>query len=447
MIKRLFFRGGVILGTIAIIAAGAAAFSAFEAHVVNVTATINNALDVPVESTGMSFGTVFPQESTSSPITISLSSSFNAQAQCSATNLVTNGGFESPVVTNSANWDLFPNGASGLAWNVVWDPIVPATWNGNNRPSPALIEYQKHVVSGWDPQEGQQYTELHSDWTGPPNNLQAPSAIDIYQDLPTTASKQYQITFWYSPRPGVDAAENGMEVFWNGVSIANIAIDGTGNSTTVWTKYTYTVTATGATTRLEFDGRGNPDSSTGTFLDNVSVVAQCAGQTTVDYVIKQKPKCQANDANATVQHPQVTENGNTFVCPTGSTMMLLLCPYLSKHKLVNSCDPNVPVGGPNACPGIDAFHGLPGPWTPSTTDATALNTTGVLSAPGDLTDTWNIDLKAPCFQKQCSQDWPAFVHAENPTADPVAYEVLPGDESKVFGCDLWLEVTGINPVD
>jgi hypothetical protein len=75
-----------------------------------------------------------------------------------------------------------------------------------------------------------------------------------------------------------------------------------------------------------------------------------------------------------------------------------------------------------------------------------VNTTGKLVEPTDLTDTWNIDLKAPCFTGECSQDWPAFVHAENASADPVAYEANPNDESSVFGCDLWLEVTGIpNP--
>jgi predicted ribosomally synthesized peptide with SipW-like signal peptide len=195
------------------------------------------------------------------------------------TNLVADGGFELPPVTDPAKWQLFPDGASGLGWHVIWDPITPSTWNGNTRPEPAFIEYQKNVMPGWTPKEGAQYAELHSDWSGPPNNLQAPSAIDIYQDIATTPGSQYKISFWYSPRPGVNAVENGMEVKWGGSSIATISTDGTGNSDTVWTQYSYTVPATGNTTRLEFDGKGNPDTSTGTFLDDVRLNQQsCVNQ-------------------------------------------------------------------------------------------------------------------------------------------------------------------------
>jgi len=51
-------------------------FAAFEAHVVNVTATIENALSVPLEKSGLTFGEVFPQEVTVLPFDINLSSSF-----------------------------------------------------------------------------------------------------------------------------------------------------------------------------------------------------------------------------------------------------------------------------------------------------------------------------------------------------------------------------------
>jgi len=188
------------------------------------------------------------------------------------TNLVQNGSFELPVVTNPNKWDVFPDGTPNLQWHVVWDPITPTTWGIYTRPEAGLVEYQRLVAAGWNPQEGNQYAELHSDWASPPNNPNAPSAVDIYQDVPTVPGKQYQVTFWYSPRPGINAVENGMEVFWNGVSLGTIAISGVGKTTTVWTMYTYTVTASNnATTRLKFDARGNPDTSMGTFLDNVSV--------------------------------------------------------------------------------------------------------------------------------------------------------------------------------
>lgn len=50
--------------------------SAFEAHVINVTATIENALSVPVEISGINFGNVFPEEVLHKNLDISLSGSF-----------------------------------------------------------------------------------------------------------------------------------------------------------------------------------------------------------------------------------------------------------------------------------------------------------------------------------------------------------------------------------
>src|SRR3989338_5235577 len=49
-------------------------FAAFEAHVINVTARIENALAVSTNS--IDFGTVFPQEHLNKPLSIRLSSSF-----------------------------------------------------------------------------------------------------------------------------------------------------------------------------------------------------------------------------------------------------------------------------------------------------------------------------------------------------------------------------------
>ena len=72
--RNLLKKGGIALATIAIVIAGAAAFSAFEAHVINVTARIENALSVPTEP--IDFGTVFPQEELDRQFTMALSQSF-----------------------------------------------------------------------------------------------------------------------------------------------------------------------------------------------------------------------------------------------------------------------------------------------------------------------------------------------------------------------------------
>ena len=59
---------------IMVVVGGVAAFSAFEAHVINVTAHIENALYVHDDE--ISFGTVFPQEYLTRDFTVGLSGSF-----------------------------------------------------------------------------------------------------------------------------------------------------------------------------------------------------------------------------------------------------------------------------------------------------------------------------------------------------------------------------------
>jgi len=68
----------ILLSLIAIVAVvgGVAAMSAYEAHVINVTAHIENALSVSPKE--IAFGTVFPQEYVENDFTISLSQSFQA---------------------------------------------------------------------------------------------------------------------------------------------------------------------------------------------------------------------------------------------------------------------------------------------------------------------------------------------------------------------------------
>ena len=64
------------------VAGGIAALSAYEAHVINVTAHIENALSVP--TTPIIFGTVFPQEMVTNDFTMGLSTSFLAQSRVNA---------------------------------------------------------------------------------------------------------------------------------------------------------------------------------------------------------------------------------------------------------------------------------------------------------------------------------------------------------------------------
>ncbi len=162
----------------------------------------------------------------------------------------------------------------------------------------------------------------------------------------------------------------------------------------------------------------------------------------VDYMIRQKPKCGIPVPNTSPttysSFPLVTEDANgNFVCPNGSQMLPLLCPYLSKHEITTDGDGN------NDSAGINSFHGFPLPWTSTTTLNTQVK--GELNqAIHDVSDKWSIDLHVPCFRGSCAQDWATFVHSQNPDADPNLYMGDPSQEHQMFGCDLWLETTGIS---
>ena len=180
---------------------------------------------------------------------------------------------------------------------------------------------------------------------------------------------------------------------------------------------------------------------------------------TVTYMIRQKPKCGFTTNGGTVlvgetrtgevvptlddtTTPTVDESkgGAAYTIDCGPAPVLdtqgvwgvlpSLCPYLSKHSN-NQGDVNVP-----------AFHQ---PFTVANSVVTWTEAKGTLSkGPLDqLTADWTIDLKVPCFGGYCAQDWNDFVKGINREADPAAYTQPIDNEHKVFGCDLWVETTGV----
>jgi hypothetical protein len=153
-----------------------------------------------------------------------------------ASNIVVNGSFELPALSNPS-WSLFD---SIPGWSLASGPY---------------IEVQNHVAG--NPYDGNQFVELDST---------AESAI--FQDLPTLTGVQYYLSFAFSPRPGVPV--NSMGVSWNGSSVTTVSATGTGLLDTSWTVYNFTLTASSTTTRLQFSGLG-PSDSLGEYVDAVSV--------------------------------------------------------------------------------------------------------------------------------------------------------------------------------
>lgn len=216
-------------------------------------------------------------------------------------NLVANGGFEEPVVTNPAMWDVFNSGTPGLSWLVNW--VDPA-----GAPTIASLELQRGV-KGWLPSEGKQYTELDGDWGGPSSS----QSTMISQNIQTIPGKTYKLSFDFSPRPDQNASENILGIFWGGEEASSSPVSAAGNgSQTSWTPYTFDFVATSSVTTLMFKDEG-PSDSLGTFLDNVSLACQnepVCDKTNVTQTIVSDPTTQSNGhdsvAVATPYHPAWT---------------------------------------------------------------------------------------------------------------------------------------------
>ncbi len=168
----------------------------------------------------------------------------------------------------------------------------------------------------------------------------------------------------------------------------------------------------------------------------------------VDYFLRQKPKCglpiPQTDPIKYSTFGQVTEDGKgNFVCKDeGYALLPLLCPYLSKHEIT---DDGIAPEGENDGDGLSAFHGpiTLEDWTLPV--AKSLDVLGHLAKEQeDFNDTWNIDLKVPCFLGQCAQDWPTFVATHNRAANPDDYKQPQELEHQLYGCDLWVEVGRIS---
>lgn len=180
--------------------------------------------------------------------------------------LVLNGDFETPVVAMSQKWDIYDSGFAGLNWLAEWYD-GSTTFNGYTRPELAHLELHRGVLG--NAFSGAQYAELDTDWDGPAGSLNnEPALVKIYQNLSTIPGQTYNIIFYTSPRPNTTAANNVLEFSWDGVVKDTISV--AGGSSINWSQKSYTFTAAGFSTQLQFIEKGTPD-SLGTFLDNVSV--------------------------------------------------------------------------------------------------------------------------------------------------------------------------------
>jgi hypothetical protein len=153
--------------------------------------------------------------------------------------LILNGSFEDPDI---------PTGTFAILGS------IPG-WSTTFGPG---IEIQDHVAGS--PYDLDQFVELDSF----SNSGMMQAAIA------TVPGMTYVVSFAYSPRPGRSAADNGIEVLFDGALLVGLAESGIGLPDTNWSLHNFLVTATGATSSLEFRAVGD-STSFGGYLDAVSV--------------------------------------------------------------------------------------------------------------------------------------------------------------------------------
>jgi hypothetical protein len=154
-------------------------------------------------------------------------------------NLVVNGSFENYSTVTPGTWNIFGSGNG-------WTTGTPG------------VEI-RNTIAG-TAADGVRFAELDTttnSW--------------ISQIIHTNASQALELSLAYAPRAGVAANSNGIEVFWNNLSLG--IITGNGNNGSSWLDHVYDVQAdANGFGVLKFAATGVSDSLGGS-LDNISVTA------------------------------------------------------------------------------------------------------------------------------------------------------------------------------
>jgi hypothetical protein len=163
-------------------------------------------------------------------------------------NLLKNGSFEEPVVTDSQKW----------RYTSIVDWAITALSDGE--------EQDGELHNGWEGNQaadGEQYAELDSR-----------ESVKMSQTVATIPGATYELKWAFAPRHNTDATENQLAVYVNGGTA--VATEGpaslpAGLNPTDWTRNSYTFTATGDETAISFADAGATSDTFGTFLDDTAL--------------------------------------------------------------------------------------------------------------------------------------------------------------------------------
>ena len=154
--------------------------------------------------------------------------------------LLTNGSFENGPVLGLGSWGNYAS--------------LPG-WQGAPNSG---IELRRNAVGA--AQDGTYFVELDTtanSW--------------MTQTVDTDPGMLYTLSWYYSPRIGVAAASNPIEVYWNNVLVATSGGSGSGQNAHQWQPFSVGVAGTGGFDTLKFVATGTSDSFGGS-LDNIALV-------------------------------------------------------------------------------------------------------------------------------------------------------------------------------
>jgi len=161
--------------------------------------------------------------------------------------LLTNGSFEDPVVTNSGLWQKFP---SVTGWLIQKVADLTAT----------TLEIHK----GWSGNQaaaGLQYVELDGD-----------HSTQVSQTVAVIPGETYDLSWAFAPRQNIAAEQNQLGVYVDGVQVESDGPSSIGTALTIadWQNGTVSFVATTSSVTISMVDAG-PSNSFGTFLDDVSL--------------------------------------------------------------------------------------------------------------------------------------------------------------------------------
>ncbi len=395
--NKKILRGGI---AIAAALAGVVGMSAFEAHVINVTAHIENALGV--SAYGIDYGTVFPQEDRTGQFTVSLSDSFKEQGRVDTVAY--------DIVQKPKQWRDEFDGTYPEHRSLSW---VDPDNNGSYKEEAGKLT----ITTGKDVEDLFGPNEIASDWTAPRKVMLSggnfvaetkaySNPVEFYQSAGLLAYGQdgdlvrLEITKW----------PMGYVVYME----SQIGKVKTGKA---WSAVPGYIPANGIYLRLSREGN--------TFK----------GEYSLDDVAWSEPVLQSgNMINTLAGKPAlvgvaVVSNYATDGYAASFDYLDMngkyqdFCRFLSKTKNPQETGegdinhPSYYSGAAAGCIGIGD---------------TRPEASGTLTA-SDISDTWNVGLKVPPIAGYAAQDWPANCRQD---------WVVPSEAD--YGCDLWVEVTGIS---